>query len=109
MMNSGTKTFSGTASSTKAGLSDHAGVTIYGMSLINNDAAKSYLQIFNLPAASVTVGTTAPKLSIGIPASGGLTISFPNGFIVGGSGFTIASTTTRTGSTTAGIDYNFIV
>jgi hypothetical protein len=109
MPHSGSKVFSGTASSTKAGLADGMGSTVYAINLINNEAAKSYVQIFNLPAASVTVGTTAPLVSIGLPASGGLTLSFPRGWILGGSGFTIASTTTRAGSTTAGVDYNFWV
>lgn len=109
MPNSGSKVYSGTASSTKAGLRDGSSVTVYGLELLNKESAVSYLQIFNRPAASVTVGTTVPIASIGLPASGGCTLSFPMGWIVGGDGFTIASTTTRTGSTTAGIDYNFWV
>lgn len=109
MSHSGSKVFSGTASSTKAGLADGMGSTVYAINLINGAAAVSYFQIFNLPAASVTVGTTAPLVSIGLPASAGLTISFPRGWILGGSGLTIASTTTRAGSSTAAVDYNLWV
>ncbi len=104
-MANGTKVYSGTASSTKAELANSA-VTIRSIALINGAAAVSYFQVFNLPAASVTVGTTAPLFSIGIPASGGLTLPFGDGQILGGSGLTIASTTTRAGSSTAAVDYN---
>lgn len=100
----GTKIYSGSASGTKAELSKNA-ETMRAINLINGTAAVAYFQIFNLPAASVTVGTTAPLASIGLPASAGLTLSFGEGQILGGSGLTVASTTTRAGSTTAAVDY----
>lgn len=73
----------------------------------NNTAAPAYIQIFDAAtAASVTVGTTTPKLSLGIPtvlASGigpaVIGIAFYKGIVV-------ASTTTATGSTTATMDCN---
>ena len=97
--------YSGTSSSTKAELSKNA-VKVTAISLLNKEAAVTYFQIFNLLGASVTVGTTAPLLSIGIPASAGLTLNLSDALPLGGSGLTIASTTTRAGSTTAGVDYN---
>ena len=106
-MSFGTKVYTGTSSSTKAELSKTA-ETIRFMSLTNKEAAVSYFQIFNLPSASVTVGTTAPYLSFGIPASATSNIPLGDGQILGGSGLTIASTTTRAGSTTAGVDYNIL-
>ena len=68
----------------------------------NPQAAVSYLQIFDAAtAASVSVGSTAPKLSLGIPtaqASGLgpalIGINFINGIVV-------ASTTTATGASGA--------
>ena len=65
----------------------------------NVNAAVAYVQIFNIPAASVTLGTTVPLLSIEIPATSGRVIA--NGPIMnfGGSGFSIAATTTRGGLT----------
>ncbi len=101
----GTKIFSGTSSSTKAELSKNA-ETVRAIHLLNKEVAVSYFQVFNLPSASVTVGTTVPLFSIGVPASASMPLSFGDGQILGGSGLTIASTTTRAGSTTAGVDYN---
>ena len=104
-MSCGTKVWSGTSSSTKAELSKQA-ETLRAIELLNKEVAASYFQVFNLPSASVTVGTTAPLFSLAIPAGAGATLSFGDGQILGGSGLTIASTTTRAGSTTAGFDYN---
>ncbi len=101
----GTKIWSGTSSGTKAELSKQA-ETLRSIELLNKEVAVSYFQVFNLPSASVTVGTTAPLFSMAVPASAGLTLSFGDGQILGGSGLTIASTTTRAGSSTAGFDYN---
>lgn len=104
-MSCGTKVWSGAASGTKAELSKQA-ETIRAISLLNGTAAVAYFQIFNLPSASVTVGTTPPYASIALPASAGLTLSFGDGQILGGSGLTVASTTTRAGSSTAAVEYN---
>lgn len=106
-MNSGTKTYSAQVGGTKASVHDKAS-TIYGIALLNETAAVAYLQLFKRASASVTVGTNAPDLALGLPASGGLTLSFPQGLIMGGDGLTIAGTTTRTGSTGANISVNLI-
>lgn len=74
--------------------------------LLNTTAAVAYFQIFNVPAASVTLGTTVPTLSIGLPANAGMSLPIANGVKLGGSGMSVAGTTTRTGSTGAAIDYN---
>lgn len=73
----------------------------------NGTGAVAYLQIFDAATAgAVMVGTTAPKLSLGIPtaqASGlgpaliGVTFAL---------GIQVASTTTATGSSTATMDCN---
>ena len=76
---------------------------------LNTTAAVAYLQVFNLPAASVTIGTTAPVASFGVAASGTQTIPFPrDGWFVGGSGCSVAGTTTRAGSTGASQDVNIV-
>lgn len=73
----------------------------------NNTAAPAYLQIFDAAStASVTVGSTTPVLSLGIPtvqASGTgpalIGVQFLKGIVV-------ASTTSATGSTSATQDCN---
>ena len=59
-------TANGTAQAVKAS----AG-TVYGVQAINTSAAIAYVQIFNLAAASVTMGTTAPALEILVPVTSG--------------------------------------
>jgi len=80
-------------------------IRIGAIAMLNTTAGNAYLQIFKTAAVNVTLGTTVPDDVIGLPASGG--ISFPvmsGGWYPGGAGFSIAGTTTRTGSTVALID-----
>lgn len=79
---------------------------LYGYHLFNTTAAVAYVQIFNVASGSVTVGTTAPTMSVGIPASGGVTVNWDKG-IAFGTAISFACTTTRTGSTGATCDVNF--
>ena len=74
----------------------------------NGDAAASYVQVFNRPAASITLGTTLPFMSFFIPANGGRVIALGAICDFGGDGFSIAATTTRTGLTApvATVDVN---
>ena len=74
----------------------------------NTTAAVAYLQVFNLPAASVTLGTTAPLLSYRLEASTSKVVAPALPVILGGSGFSVAGTTTRTGSTGAALDINIL-
>lgn len=68
----------------------------------NTTAAIAYIQIFWLAAASVTLGTTAPNFVIPVPASGGVVLPFDGAWTTGGGGaWSLASTTTATGSTNA--------
>src|SRR3990172_2524539 len=78
------------------------------MDVGNGNAAASYVQIFNRPAASVVLGTTPPLHSYFIPANGGRVIAFGLVLDFGGDGFSIAATTTRAGSTApvASVDVN---
>ena len=75
--------------------------------IFNTTVAVAYLQIFNIAAGSVTLGTTAPTLSIGIPASAAAVIPLPEGGLhMKGNALSCAGTTTRTGNTTAQLDVN---
>lgn len=72
---------------------------LYGYNISNPTAVLVYLQFFDVATAgAVTVGTTAPKFWLGVPANSGVTdgwggvpVSFANGMI-------IAATTTPTGA-----------
>lgn len=103
-----TSVYSGSPAGTVLAISSRRCV-FSSIQFLNTTAAVGYLQIFNLPAASVTIGTTAPVASFGVPASGSVFVSFPNGgWIVGGSGCSVAGTTSRAGSTGAAQDTNIV-
>ena len=75
------------------------------MELSNTTAAIAYLQIFWVLAGSVTLGTTVPDVVIGLPANGGAVLKFEGeGWHTGGTSWSMAGTTTRTGLTQALID-----
>jgi hypothetical protein len=73
-----------------------------GLKIVNTTAAVAYLQVFDLPAASVVLGTTPPKWVIPLGASETTNpsdMSPPVQFT--GTGLSIAGTTTPTGNTGA--------
>ena len=77
---------------------------IYTINAVNLTTAPVYLQVFNLAAASVTLGTTAPTQQFAIPSSGdtngaGFVLSIPVGLAFG-TAISMAITTTAGGSTT---------
>ncbi|MEI7759060.1 MAG: hypothetical protein WCJ05_02670, partial [bacterium] len=82
--------------------------TLYGWYFFNNNSTVAYCQIFDVSATGgVTLGSTAPTMSFGIPAFGGAN-AFPTQGIKFSNGIVIAMTTTRNGSTapTNSVDYN---
>lgn len=82
---------------------------IGALNLFNNNAVVGWLQIFKKPASGVTLGTTAPDVSIPLTASGELTWSFGDkGWNLGGTGLSVAATTTRTGAVAGSIAYNIV-
>lgn len=104
-----TNKYSGQVAGTKVAIVAGAGhVKLCTLQALNTTGAVAYLQLFELPSGSVTVGTTAPTLSFGIPASGQLSVTFEHGLQLTGTGLTAAGTTTRTGSTGAAIDINLV-
>ena len=78
-------------------------VLFYGFEALNIDAAISYLQIFDVVAGDVSLGTTTPKVSIGIPANGqkGVWLEKP---VVFGTAMSMAATTDQENSTAGEID-----
>lgn len=75
--------------------------SVFMVNCYNPNASVAYIQVFNVAAGSVTVGTTAPSRYFGIPP--GLNGGFANSL---GAAFTIAiswaATTTPTGGTGPG-------
>jgi len=103
---SGTNVATGTIGATKTAIKTSGGV-VYGWYIYNSNSTVAYVQFFNLASASVTLGTTAPTMSIGIPPLAGANILNEAG-IGFNTAITIAITTTRGGSTapTNTVDYN---
>lgn len=95
---------SGTSVTSVVSVKSSAGA-LYGWYLGNANTINCYLQIFNTASGSVTLGTTAPVMSLLIPATStspgaaNLTLTIPISF---GTAISVASTTTATGATTTG-------
>lgn len=99
--------YSGSVAGTVVAVDATGPATLRLITILNTTAAVAYLQVFNLPAASVTIGTTAPALSIGVPASAALVIPIPEcGLNIAGLGLSLGGTTTRAGATGASLDVN---
>jgi hypothetical protein len=96
----------GSITNTATSLKASAG-QVYGWYFYNPNATVAYVQFFNTLVGSVTVGTTAPVYSLGIPATSGANVELSNG-IAHSTAIVIAITTTRAGSTAPGssVDYN---
>ena len=98
--------FSGQVTTVQA-LDNTGPQTLRWLTFLNTTAAVAYLQIFNIAAASVTLGTTAPTLSIGVPASAAIVLAIPvGGQAMRGNALSIAGTTTRAGLTAAILHVN---
>lgn len=65
---------------------------VFIIDIQNTVASIRYLKLFNLPSASVTMGTTNATLNFSIPASGKLTIVTDLGINLGGTGISYALT-----------------
>lgn len=79
-----------------------------GYHCLNAAAAITYIQIFDTSGA-VTLGTTTPVLSFGLPASGAGNLEFSNG-VNFANAIKVAATTTAGGSTApaTAMDCNFL-
>ena len=96
------KLFSAAVNGTKVQVAV-SGVSLGGYHIANLTAALAYIQVFNLPAADVTVGTTVPTLSLPLPASGGATL------YLGGLDFDALTLACTTGATNAVSSDAFVV
>ena len=97
---SSSRVVSSGASADKTAVKASAG-KVYAIQVTNVNAAIRWLQLYDVASASVTVGTTTPLLSFGIPgntAGGGFTLPVPAG-IGFSTAITLALTTTAGGST----------
>lgn len=82
--------------------------TLFWYRIDNPNTSMVYFQMFDAASpGSVTLGTTAPTFSIGVPASGSVGDSIAAG-ISFTNGIQVAVTTTRAGSTapSSNSDYN---
>lgn len=71
-----------------------------GMSIINNQAAAIFVQIFDVATAgAVTLGTTVPTFEINVPASTSLIPALAAGGMRFRNGLQFASSTTEGGAT----------
>lgn len=71
---------------------------LYAVDVDNPNATDVYLQLFDVAAGSVVLGTTTPTLSLKIPPAGGRDPVYPIPFRFG-TAISYAITTTATGST----------
>ena len=94
------RTFLSVAVKAAVNIKTSKGSMLY-MHAVNGDADVRYIQVFNVPAASVTLGTTVPVLVLTLPASSSNTFSFPSLVSLEGTGISVAATTTATGNTTS--------
>lgn len=72
---------------------------VFWIIVMNLSTSLRYLKLYSAPAASVTVGTTTPVMTIPIPPApaagqaGGFTFNVPQGIDIGGTGICAAVTT----------------
>lgn len=72
---------------------------LYRAFVQNPNAADAWLQLYDAAAGDVTVGTTTPKLSLVVPASGAIDVDFADDPIRFSTAITYAATTTAAGGT----------
>jgi len=92
------KVFNQSVNATKVEVTDDTKILIYSITLHNGSAIEGYLQVFDLDADDVTVGTTTSTFVIGNEATSQIHCPFPKPILFT-SGLTLASTSTRANST----------
>ena len=101
--------YSGTASG-KEELNGGSGGTFVAIEFHNTTAAVAWVQVFGKASSEVTLGATVPLQSYALDANQIRSIELPaKGWILNGTGITIAGTTTRAGSTGAAVEYNILM
>jgi hypothetical protein len=87
------------------------GTNLMGISIVNNQAAVIFVQVFNALIANVTLGTTVPDYEFSVAASTSVVVPLPACGIRFGAGITAGSTTTEKGATpsAAGVQVFWLV
>ncbi len=101
--------FSPSLSGDVAGIKTEPG-RVYGYSLANpNPSGNAFVQFFNAGMSGVSLGTTVPKMSIAVPASGSVNLAFDTPLVFD-TAISVAATKTSNGSGTPyqGITTNII-
>ena len=80
-----------------------------GWYIYNPNSVAIYVSLYNVAAASVTVGTTNPQNSFCIPALAAANVEFLAGITFTNAGWSVAATTTGPGNTapTIALEANF--
>ena len=104
----GTSVATGSIGATKTAIKTSAGA-VYGWYFYNSNSSVVYVQMFANTVAGVTLGTTAPTMSLGIPPGSAANMAFDTG-VSYATAITIAITTTSAGATgpTNTVDYNVL-
>jgi hypothetical protein len=102
----GSNVAAGSIGATKTAIKTSAGA-VFGWYFYNSNSSVVYVQMFANTVAGVTLGTTAPTMSLGIPPGSAANMAFDTG-VTYATAITIAVTTTRAGATgpTNTVDYN---
>lgn len=74
---------------------------VFGWSIFNDSAGSLFVHFYDVALASVTVGTTVPKLTIGVGPADNTTVEWTNP-IEFGTAITVAATTAPTGADAPG-------
>jgi hypothetical protein len=72
---------------------------LYGYYMYNPNATVAYVMIYNIAAASVTVGTSTAQMVFAIPAGAAANVNFPYPITFSNAGWSIAAATTAAGNT----------
>jgi hypothetical protein len=97
---SSTTAFTATLGSTVFAVSASASKYLDGISVFNGHSAVCFIQFFDLATGSVTLGTTTPAFSIGVPTLQTVNIFNFLPLKLFNTAISVASTTTNNGSTT---------
>lgn len=82
---------------------------LYQLELDNTaNGAPTYCKLFNVAAGSVVIGTTAPDLTILVPAATKITMVLPGGLTFG-TALSVASVTTKVESGSTSPSSSFVV
>lgn len=82
---------------------------LYGYYVYNPEAAVTFVHFYNVAAASVTVGTTNPQMTLAIPAGSAANVTIPQGIVFSNAGWSVAATTTAGGNTAPATGASLVV